>query len=386
MKYTGVKCVACGEVFDENSDAVVCPVCGAPHHRDCWMHSGRCAMNDAHTEGYMWIFPEEIRQARQEEAEKTGASANEGPELKLKNGENIIPCPRCGSANYENDIYCLRCGTKLKSDTAGNESSRNGMFEEDGRENEFFGSPFKKDERSDEYYSSIRNDFNRFGGISPEALIDGIPCAEYSDYVGGSKPGKIIRKVSTIERYDRKFSWSWAALLLGPIWYFWRKMVKEGVIFSFVLIFLACTYGVLQLTPAVVEFYKEMFTAASQAASGNVSIAEFQDDLYELEAEFSDKIAESYSTGRLMLLDLTYYMMIVAVPIISAMAAIPRYRKKVKEDILKIRGECTNMPDYKRTLISRGGTSIGGAILGVAVIVIAILCSTYLPLAIAMFI
>ncbi|MCH5198306.1 MAG: DUF2628 domain-containing protein [Oscillospiraceae bacterium] len=383
MRYTGVKCVLCGEVFEENSDAVVCPVCGAPHHRTCWQNSGKCAMSSAHSEGYTWIFPEEIKQARQSE-EKKNEPINDNPEIKLKNGENIIPCPRCGSANYENDIYCLRCGAKLNGENSDNASNRENTFEEGG-ENEFFGSPFKRDGRTNGYYDSIRSDFDRFGGISPDAPVDGIPCAEYSDYVGGKKPGKIIRKISTIERYDRKLSWTWSALLLGPIWYFWRKMIKEGVIFSLILVFLASMFGVLQLNSTLVEYYKKLFAVASQAGSG-VSFAEMQEELMELQEEYTEKISQSYSTGRIMLLDGVQYLMMCGLPIASALFAIPRYRKKVKDDILKIRGECSNMAEYKNALISKGGVSAAGAVLGVAAIILAALLSVYLPLGIAMFI
>jgi len=234
MKYTGVKCSACEKIFDESADAVVCPVCGAPHHRECWIKTGRCAYNNLHAEGYAWIFPENVKKAREEEDSKR-EQRDTKPEIKLKNGENIISCPVCGSANYENDIYCLRCGAKLSG-----EADDGIDYDENG---EFSGSPFGAGERSDGYYRNLRSDFDRYGGISPNALVDGIPCSEYSDYVGGSRPGKIIRKISTLERYDRKISWTWAALFLGPIWFLWRKMKKEGAVISMILIFLAAMNG-----------------------------------------------------------------------------------------------------------------------------------------------
>ena len=42
--YKGYKCAACGNVFDENDDVVVCPECGAPHHRSCYLEKGQCAL------------------------------------------------------------------------------------------------------------------------------------------------------------------------------------------------------------------------------------------------------------------------------------------------------------------------------------------------------
>ena len=35
IDYTGLECPICGEKFTAQDDIVVCPECGAPHHRDC---------------------------------------------------------------------------------------------------------------------------------------------------------------------------------------------------------------------------------------------------------------------------------------------------------------------------------------------------------------
>lgn len=36
-------CPACGQVIDENGYFVVCPECGAAHHKDCWFTLGGCS-------------------------------------------------------------------------------------------------------------------------------------------------------------------------------------------------------------------------------------------------------------------------------------------------------------------------------------------------------
>lgn len=40
-------CSACGEELDRD-DAVYCPICGAPHHRECYIAKGECALFDKH--------------------------------------------------------------------------------------------------------------------------------------------------------------------------------------------------------------------------------------------------------------------------------------------------------------------------------------------------
>ncbi len=50
MDYTKYFCPVCNEKFDENSDVVVCPDCGTPHHRNCWFDSGKCFNADHHAQ------------------------------------------------------------------------------------------------------------------------------------------------------------------------------------------------------------------------------------------------------------------------------------------------------------------------------------------------
>lgn len=48
MKYTNYKCPVCNNQFTEDDDVVVCPECGTPHHRECYIQNGNCANADKH--------------------------------------------------------------------------------------------------------------------------------------------------------------------------------------------------------------------------------------------------------------------------------------------------------------------------------------------------
>ena len=370
MKYTNIPCTACGGIFTENDDVVVCPVCGAPHHRACWMRTGQCAKNDAHAEGFVWRVPEERKAPEPQDApgpERLDAGS-EG--LKFRNGESVVSCPQCGSANYQNDIYCLRCGAKLDG-TAD-------PYREDGA----------RRAAGDPYYADYRYYFERYGGISPQAPVDGIPCMEYSDFVGGSKPGRIIRKVSTMERYDKKFSWSWAALFLGPVWFFWRKLKKEGAIVAIVLLFLSLLFGLLQINPAFVSYYKELYNTYIDMISKGTDYADFNEFSEAIENK-TDAALDSkdsfYSDRRAVLLTCAEYLRILGLPLICALLAIPLYRKHVRRRILQIREQCSSMEEYHSALLREGGTSVGGAVLGAATLVLSLFCSIYLPIILAVF-
>ena len=41
-------CPICGIDFTDDDDVVVCPECGTPHHRECWIKTGHCANEVLH--------------------------------------------------------------------------------------------------------------------------------------------------------------------------------------------------------------------------------------------------------------------------------------------------------------------------------------------------
>ena len=45
---TKLSCVKCNAYLFEEDDVVYCPVCGAPHHRDCYNAIGHCALEESH--------------------------------------------------------------------------------------------------------------------------------------------------------------------------------------------------------------------------------------------------------------------------------------------------------------------------------------------------
>lgn len=50
-------CPVCNNPFNQDDDAVFCPECGTPHHRECWKKNGRCFNEALHgTEGIEETF------------------------------------------------------------------------------------------------------------------------------------------------------------------------------------------------------------------------------------------------------------------------------------------------------------------------------------------
>ena len=49
--YKNEKCPVCNQEFKDGDDIVTCPVCGTPHHRECYKKIGHCFNEDKHAEG-----------------------------------------------------------------------------------------------------------------------------------------------------------------------------------------------------------------------------------------------------------------------------------------------------------------------------------------------
>ena len=372
MRYKDIICPVCGVPFQEEDDVVVCPECGTPHHRACWMQHQRCANEALHAEDFEWKFPEDKDPLKKLDEQKRAAHSP-APDFAFKNGEKVIECPRCGAFNYENDAFCMKCSAPLKN------GETRIAAPDDARQYEYSSG------QEESYYDPRQTAYDNqrlYGGLDPNVMIDGIPVCEYSDYIGGSSPGKMIRRFAGMERYDRKVSFNFAAFVFGPIWLFYRKMYKNGVMMLVLITLCAAISNALITTPAVVSYYKSMFDAVKQVYSGEITF----DEYYEMINEGAQNAAEETDpvmSARGIAGNIMYY----AARIIwfsCGFIGDRLYRKKIRSDIEQARSDCGNMEDYRRTLFERGGTSAAGAVIGVAASLAAVLIGT-LPIYIIVF-
>ena len=174
MKYDNVKCPVCDEVFTPESDVVVCPECGTPHHRDCYLKSGQCHNNEKHSDGYTWINQNASAVPVSDPAKKT-----EPP--KVIAGGVVTP-----------------------------EMAPNGAV------------PAIEVDRDGNTRAVYR-------AISANEKIGEFTVEEYGKVVQ-KNIHKYIPKFMMLERTQSKFSVNWAAFFFGPFWLFYRKMYKYGAI------------------------------------------------------------------------------------------------------------------------------------------------------------
>ena len=53
------KCAVCSAYLFDEDDVVYCPVCGAPHHRECYLSIGKCGLEEFHGTEKEYKKPEE---------------------------------------------------------------------------------------------------------------------------------------------------------------------------------------------------------------------------------------------------------------------------------------------------------------------------------------
>ncbi len=53
-EFYGKRCPVCRNRFREGDNVVVCPVCGTPHHRECYEKENKCGVEEYHALGFVW--------------------------------------------------------------------------------------------------------------------------------------------------------------------------------------------------------------------------------------------------------------------------------------------------------------------------------------------
>ncbi len=187
-KYNGVKCVHCHKEFANDDRVVVCPTCGAPHHRECYDEIGHCGEEHLHgSEGAYFVKEEERRKRINQQ--RTGAA-----------------CEGCGAAMYVEDTQCSQCGKEVIRDKQVPVGS---VFASQSTSPPLTGDP-----------------------------VDGVTEKELATYIGFSSKYFILR-FRAMANNQRVPQVNLAAFLLGFIYFFYRKMYKVAI--GLFVVFFICS-------------------------------------------------------------------------------------------------------------------------------------------------
>lgn len=197
-RYEGAVCPVCGQAFTQADDVVVCPACGTPHHRGCWMRTGHCANAEKHAAGYAW----------QEAPQNPGAF-----QAQAQTEPGAI-CPRCGTNSPKDTLFCPRCGQPLGAQPAGGPAP---------------GSPYAQS-------------YGFIGNVPPDETIDGIPVPEVAAYVRTGTQS-YLPKFFRMDRTKKRAGWNWAAFFFSPFWFFYRKLYAAGAVITSLLLALSVAFA-----------------------------------------------------------------------------------------------------------------------------------------------
>ncbi len=190
--YNGLSCPHCQKPFSETDDIVACPVCGAPHHRDCWNELGNCACAADHGTDKQWS---------RDKAQPTTPP----PAAPSK------PCPYCHTNNVPYAEFCSHCGKELTSNNW--QSTQNAYPPPPGGYHEY--APFHVQ--------------SPYGGVSPDTKIEDESARDIAAVVV-SNTSYYLPRFERLSRENKKISFNLSALLFTPYWLFYRKQYALGTL------------------------------------------------------------------------------------------------------------------------------------------------------------
>lgn len=329
MRYTGETCPVCNQVFQEDDDVVVCPDCGTPHHRKCYLQNKHCANEALHPSGYVWA----PTAAQPPEAPvQPGNAAPNAPAFGQQpdDGHRIVFCPNCGAQNPAEEPTCLNCGTRLYN-------------------NPQYRSPYPPQVQLPDMTHRVFQ--ARPVPISPEEKIGENTVGDTAEFVQSSA-ARYIPKFYTMEKSGKKVSWNWAAFLFGPYWFFYRKLYTVGAV---LLVLLALVSG-LTSTPRAMEKTEALNTMMEQFYSGEIS---------------SEAALTSYEQAYKDLVSLpeiaAYFGITFALHLLSGLFANYFYLQKAKKEVKTLRETCATQEEYRLKLFRRGGVSVLLCLLSVGI-------------------
>lgn len=308
MRYSGIDCPYCGLGFTDGDDIVTCPECGTPAHRECWEKAGGCLNRSRHAEGFEWTAP-------------AAAPAAED-ELSPPAAEYDLVCPACGSRSPAGTEKCPVCGLDL--------GMLEGQVVFEGNDPVGFR---KKNEEQGETYDADG------GGLR----IDDIPAGEYAVYLGASAPSYIYR-FRNMDRRETKRSWNWAAFFFGGVW-----CAHKGLrLYAVLILLFTLAVSVMSITKSDVAYYNSVVGIMQEAASGELSLSEYQNRL----AEAAQDIPEDTEAWRTYLAD----ALILVKCVLMGLYGDSLLRKKATADILTTRRMANDWQTYRRYLRYAGAS------------------------------
>ena len=321
----GQDCPVCSAHLFDDDDVVFCPICGAPHHRECYKAVGHCAFEADHGTPRQYERP-----APHTEPE------NDAPPKKEARADKT--CPHCGKPCAKDTLFCPNCGQNLSGGPANGSQAGYNPYGQAGQQ------PYGQPGGQGPYQNTGAPPFggygpvmpDPYGGVNPEEEIDGVPAKDMAKFV-----------TANTQRYIPKFkklhakangSWNWAAFLFPSGWLFFRKCYKPGILALLLSFISSALFMPIQI------FMNDVMSSLPTKVSTMDAYAAMMQHMGEA-GTFA-----WVTLGVGLLLSLT-------VRIIFGVYADAIYKRRVISGIQKIKSSEDLLEDYEGNLLRKGGVN-----------------------------
>lgn len=212
-EYIGKICPFCKSEFKEDDEIVVCSACDMPHHKECWIENQGCT-----TFGCLGTI------TSAGDSETTVTSKEISYEDNQDTNGSTIYCTQCGAPSSNAASFCSKCGSRLTTNV--NTTSN----------------PTYRNDAQQQY--SYQQSYDQYNG---NAYTQQITLDNDVVQLIGNKSEYYVPKFQELKQHNKKSSWNWAAFLVAPYWFIYRKMYGYGYGI------LAATF-ILSLIPALSFF------------------------------------------------------------------------------------------------------------------------------------
>lgn len=280
-RYTNNHCPVCEQAFTDADDIVVCPECGTPYHRECWKKVGACVHEAEHAAGFEW-------------------KPDADPADEADTARHLAVCPNCGSHNEPGAVKCSHCGVPLNA------------------------APRTEPQNAPIYARGTMDapDITRVE-LKPTDCIDGIQAQDWATFTGHSALYYLMQ-FFRMEKTGRKITFCFSAFLLGPVYFFYRKMWKQGIAMALVQLVLYMPLALL-----VLQQYNPAMLGGVLTGAAWLEPAAFACDI-----------------------------LWCAFKVFMGLSAVAWYQKTAKRRIEDICARYPDEQDRARELAQQGGTSI----------------------------
>ena len=317
MYYYEKTCNGCGNLMHEGEDIVVCPECGTPQHRECYLARNRCVNEHLHAEGFDW------RKANEPEPPKVTETIKE-------------------------DEHKSETETVIPDFTEGNSE------------------PFPNIPLPTFHIDTVYIDGKM---LNVNDTADGISVKEMVNYTQVNSK-HYVKNFFRNKGKKSFLSWNWGAFFFSPAWFFYRKLYKIGIIFLALTV--SATLAVTPYMDTIVDSYNRLAPMMEELKEANNAYAEDPTDANALIVE--QVMEKIYAESKQVL---PYVLGIEAVTswipcLAAALIANHFYRKKMHEDIHFAKQATQDERVLNYSLLRRGGVSILAGMF-------AMLAESYLP-------